>query len=62
MVHTLLTPEQMELVLPMLGASLILNLVLAAALISRAVRQRLWDGVDAFRMGLRLWLRGRRRV
>lgn len=62
MVHTLLTPEQMELVLPMLGASLILNLVLAAALFSRAVRQRLWDGLEMFRMGLRLWLRGRRRV
>ncbi len=62
MVHTLLTPEQLELVLPMLGASLLLNLVLIAALVFRAVRQRLWDGLETFRLGLRLWLRGRRRV
>ncbi|GEM_PF-3609446 len=62
MVHTLLTPEQLELVLPMLGASLVLNLVLVAVLVSRAARQQLWDGLETFRTGLRLWLRGRRRV
>jgi hypothetical protein len=58
----MLTPEMLEVILPTLGFSIILNVVLIAALLIRSFYQHLLDQLQNAWIGVRLMLGERRKV
>lgn len=51
---TLITPEMLELILPLLGFSILMNFVLLAALIFRSLQNALMNRLQLFWIGILL--------